>query len=701
MQNKKPTTAALKPLLDAGYTLLPLNRPFAKKRDRKGVMRDVGKVPLDAKWTTKTYDSRKVVKTYGGENNIGVQIGADDLIMDIDVRHNGKIGLRKFREAFPDWDYDAQPKVITGGGGIHVYTKIPEGFKPVETIAAFEGIEFKVKGRQVVAPGSIHPQTGKYYHWEELSPPVTEAQPLPKQIRKAIKRPPPPDDAPDAGEVEAEQLGEMLSYLDPEEYGSNDKWLPLMMACHHATGGAGRQEFIDFSTSDPAYADAEIEIGARWDSLSTGKKGGVTSRTLYKALHEAECPRSLIPGESPDDQFDDEFVRSDLDEEEPASEPESDDDDPKDMMQDVRGLQYTRASEVEMKDYEWLWENRFALGHLHALFGLPGQGKGMLMCAMAAILSRGSEWPDHSGKAPKMQCAILSAEDNANESLAPRLLAADADLDSVFIVQATIKEMKKVPGSKAKSTSRVFNISDDLKKLTGLVKKHPELKVLFIDPIGAFIGNGKQTDSYKSAEVRAILTPITEWASRRGICVIYISHANKNGTGRALNRMTDSQAFGAAPRFVWIVGPDPVNPESGNKIFAAAKVNIAKEVSALEFRIEDAAITLAGSPATRGRVHWLGESNATADQVVSPPTQNSRASAIEAAETFLSDLIEKSGPVKQADIKEKADGIHSWRTIRRAKRNLAIISRKEPGVLNGDWLWDFAMPDGEPASDDL
>jgi putative DNA primase/helicase len=323
----------------------------------------------------------------------------------------------------------------------------------------------------------------------------------------------------------------------------------------------------------------------------------------------------------------------------------------------------------------------------------------MLMCEIASILSRGGEWPDNSGKAQKMQCAILSAEDNAEESLVPRLLAAGASLEDIFILQATIKEKTKERG-KPKTLSRVFNIGADLKKLTGLVKKHPEMKVLFIDPIGAFIGTGKQTDSYKSAEVRAILTPITEWASRRGICVIYISHANKNGTGRALNRMTDSQAFGAAPRFVWIVGPNPLNPEGGSKIFASAKVNIAKEVSSLEFRIDDAEIRIQGKKTTRGRVHWIGESNATADQVVSPEPQK-RPSAVEAAQTFLRDILENAGPTRQVVIREKAEGIHSWRTIERAKHLLGIISKKAPGSSTGDWIWRMPEDFEELESDEL
>ena len=63
-----------------------------------------------------------------------------------------------------------------------------------------------------------------------------------------------------------------------------------MMACHHATAGEGRQEFIDWSTQDAKYQDDAWIIGRRWDSLhANGARGGrpVTVKFLHKLVQEA------------------------------------------------------------------------------------------------------------------------------------------------------------------------------------------------------------------------------------------------------------------------------------------------------------------------------------------------------------------------------------------------------------------------------
>src|SRR3546814_20165080 len=73
---------------------------------------------------------------------------------------------------------DAWPTVMTGSGGRHHYMIVPEGFLAMDSVADFPGIEFKGHGRQVVAPGSSHPNTGKPYVWiaDEFAPSSSEAR---------------------------------------------------------------------------------------------------------------------------------------------------------------------------------------------------------------------------------------------------------------------------------------------------------------------------------------------------------------------------------------------------------------------------------------------------------------------------------------------------------------------------------------------
>src|SRR3546814_12037872 len=107
----------------------------------------------------------------------------------------------------------------------------------------------------------------------------------------------------EAGAYSPDELAEMLTGLNSEDYRDHDKWVGVMMACHDATAGDGREEFIAWSTSDPQYAADAWIIGRRWDSLHAGTVGQrVTVKTLYKHLHAAGRG-GLIPRVSPEEEF--------------------------------------------------------------------------------------------------------------------------------------------------------------------------------------------------------------------------------------------------------------------------------------------------------------------------------------------------------------------------------------------------------------
>src|SRR5215471_10723969 len=52
-------------------------------------------------------------------------------------------------------------------------------------------------------------------------------------------------------------------------------------------------------------------------------------------------------------------------------------------------LKSARASTFELSAIQWLWPNRFALGKLGILGGLPDEGKGQIFADMAARVTRG------------------------------------------------------------------------------------------------------------------------------------------------------------------------------------------------------------------------------------------------------------------------------------------------------------------------
>lgn len=145
-----------------------------------------GKIPQIKQWQTLTLetvnaDQIKQWHETGLLQNIGVLCGEASgklLVFDFD----GMPGYEAFSTKFPDLAETLT--VATGSGnGMHVYYRAEVLPKSTGQLAVPGGhIEVKADGRQVVAPPSVHPDTGAYY---ELHKPIS-IRPLSEQHMTAI-----------------------------------------------------------------------------------------------------------------------------------------------------------------------------------------------------------------------------------------------------------------------------------------------------------------------------------------------------------------------------------------------------------------------------------------------------------------------------------------------------------------------------------
>jgi RecA-family ATPase len=81
------------------------------------------------------------------------------------------------------------------------------------------------------------------------------------------------------------------------------------------------------------------------------------------------------------------------------------------------------AADIKPEKIDWLWEERLPLGKCVLVAGEGGLGKSMLLAWIAAAVSRGKDWPCDEGKSRCGSVIILSAEDDAAETIVPRLIA--------------------------------------------------------------------------------------------------------------------------------------------------------------------------------------------------------------------------------------------------------------------------------------
>jgi predicted P-loop ATPase len=122
-----------------------------------------GKTPLVKAWQMLTLDTCQPI----APGNYGIVLPADVLVVDADPRNyktndDGQKDNPLYRLARAVGGFTPTLSVFTGNGGNHKYFKIPP-MPVVPKQAMYPGLDFLSKGRFVVGPGSIHPETKMEY----------------------------------------------------------------------------------------------------------------------------------------------------------------------------------------------------------------------------------------------------------------------------------------------------------------------------------------------------------------------------------------------------------------------------------------------------------------------------------------------------------------------------------------------------------
>jgi len=311
------------------------------------------------------------------------------------------------------------------------------------------------------------------------------------------------------------------------------------------------------------------------------------------------------------------------------------------------------------------------------LAGHPGLGKSQLALAIAAIVTKGRRWPADGARAERGSAVILSAEDDAEDTIRPRLDAAGADLSRCHVIGAV-----RSCGNDGRETRRGFSLIDDLGLLATELAGIGDAALVVIDPVTAYLGS---TDSHRNAEVRAALAPLAELAAQYGVAVLAISHLRKSPDGDAILQVSGSLAFVAAPRAAYVVARDR-NDET-RRLLLPAKNNLGDDRTGYAYHIEP--VTLSSGIAT-SRIVWAPDLvTVTADEAMAPRTNHAPSRPRDMAAKWLRDLL-AGGPMPVREIEDEAGAAGvSWATVRRAAGGLGITTQK--AGYEGGWAW--RLPD--------
>lgn len=254
-----------------------------------------------------------------------------------------------------------------------------------------------------------------------------------------------------------------------------------------------------------------------------------------------------------------------------------------------RTLIATQLSSIKPRSAQWLWkherEHWIPRIGLVLLGGRESVGKSTWTARLVAQVTNGKMEGVHLND-PK-SVIVCATEDDFEYTIAPRLLAAGADMTRVWRVEVGQDEAKFG-----------LTLPTDVPKLQRMIEEH-DVALVVLDPLLGTI-SGK-LNTHVDAEVRVALEPITRMASEAKVCVLGLIHTNKTSGGSAdiSTRLMGSRAFIAVARAALVCtyeGEEAVGDidivDGGESrslyLFAQIKSNLGPKVKhAIRYTIED------------------------------------------------------------------------------------------------------------------
>lgn len=342
---------------------------------------------------------------------------------------------------------------------------------------------------------------------------------------------------------------------------------------------------------------------------------------------------------------------------------------------------FTLGSDVQVSPVFWVWKGYIPLGKISILEGNPERFKTTIAMDLIARVTKGRAMPGTKGRTEPGSVFVVCAEDDADDTLVPRLMAVGADLTKVaFYKVGRDEDGQVVP----------LSIPDDLQQLESHLGKIAArtgvpVRLIVIDPITAYLS--ERINSHNDASVRKALYPLGDLAGRRDVAVLLVRHLNKDGSLQAEFRGGGSIAFTGAARSVLVVEKHPDEP--GKYVLARVKNNLHAPVPSVMY--EGVSSPTYDAP----KIRWITHVDLDATSLLRGKDGRSAAPARKAAETFLAEVL-SDGPmaVPEVEALAKRAGV-SWRTVERAKNELRLLVtpvRHEGGKHIDHWEWALPYP---------
>jgi hypothetical protein len=279
------------------------------------------------------------------------------------------------------------------------------------------------------------------------------------------------------------------------------------------------------------------------------------------------------------------------------------------------------------------WDSRVPLGAPTLFAGTGGIGKSTILAWVISGLSRGLLPGDLEGT--PVGVAIIAGEDDTETTLVPRLQAAQADMNRVWLLNGNATDGKDTWKEHPTIGGHLPQLKEKLTEVG--------VRVLIVDPVVSMqSGNSKDL-----SDVRRDLDKFGALAKELNMALIWVHHFNK-GQGHASDRMSGSHAYRDIPRSVLLLAQDE---DSGERILSHDKSNYGELQPSVAFSIETAEVPVAdGEVSQVGRAQYLGESDLNVQDIVGREERS-----LGATRTAILELAESKGTITPKDVAELLD----------------------------------------------
>lgn len=380
--------------------------------------------------------------------------------------------------------------------------------------------------------------------------------------------------------------------------------------------------------------------------------------------------------------------------------------DPPTGPEEQEGVVLRTFDEIDSAVLRWLVPGYFPMGELTLIAGDGGVGKSFLTMSVSAALTRGEPCfgLDYPPLPPK-HVLLMACEDDASTTLRPRLLACDAVLSRVHLVDGIRDKNKKL---------LPFSLAH-IDLLDRCLEQVSDVGVVLIDPVSAYLV-GTQVNPGRDEEVRSLIEPLRLLGRKHDVTVMMVKHFNKSASPKASSRIADSAVWRNSCRSCYVVFPD--DEEDGRCLLLCDKLNGGPMPHGLMYRIRPAnrdrvQSILADLPSDWSQedrdsfvnqlatVQWLGETDRDSNSVsaaLAAVMQDAPGDTDGPAEFLKKFLADKPSPVQSAVLAGNTSlsinrSVKWWRD-RVLKARLGGSSVK--GRMSRFDEWYFCLPGQEP-----